>query len=289
MAAGHSLRVLCRDPAAATRQLGENPGLRAEAFDLSQPEQTLRGWADDPPEVLIHAAAVIEGTPEALHAANVEGMRALVAALTELPRPPRVVLVSSFATEDTPPTPYSDSKLAAEELLRRSSLDWIIMRPALIYGPGNRGNAADVAERLRAGSMWLPGGGRTTIQPVYVEDVAAACLAAAGNTDALGRTYRLGGPAPVSVRDFREALRDASGGHATIRAIPLPLFALLARGAALLGKRGPLEVLAFHRATHEVDSTDAQSDLGFRPRELEQGLLLSFPRAGGAAGAAQSR
>lgn len=259
--------------------VGEAEGLSLERFDLSDPEATVGGWAADPPDVLIHAAAVIEGSPEQLNAANVEGTAALLAALARLPRPPRLVLISSFATEDTPSTPYSDSKLAAEQLLRDSTLDWVILRPSLIYGPSKSGNVADVTERLRTGSMWLPGGGRTKIQPVYVEDVAAACLAAAGRDDVLGRTYRLGGPAPISVRGFREALRDASGGRARIRSIPLPLFALMARGAALLGKRGALEVLAFHRSTHEVDSTDAMAELGFEPRPLAAGLALSFPQA----------
>jgi NADH dehydrogenase len=276
-AAGHALRVLSRDPEAAARVVGQGEGVTTERFDLARPAETIRAWADDPPDVLIHAAAVIEGTPEELNAANVEGMAALIEALTDLPRPPRVVLVSSFATEDTPPTPYSDSKLAAETLLRESELDHVILRPSLIYGPGDRGNAAGVADRLREGTMWLPAGGRTTIQPVYVEDVAAACLAAAERADVLDKTYRLGGPEPVSVRGFRKALRDASGGHARIRGIPLPLFALAARGAALLGKRGALEVLAFHRVTHEVDSSKATSDLGFRPRSLAEGLALTFP------------
>jgi len=276
-AAGHTLRVLSRSPDEAARVVGEAAGLVTERFDLVRPAETLNAWREDPPDVLIHAAAVIEGTPEELNAANVEGMAALIAALAGLPRPPRVVLVSSFTTEDTPPTPYSDSKLAAETLLRDSGLPHVILRPTLIYGPGDRGNAAGVAERMRAGTMWLPAGGRTTIQPVFVEDVAAACLAAAERDDVLGRTYRLGGPEPVSVRAFREALRDASGGLARIRGIPLPLFALTARVAALLGKRGPLGVLAFHRTTHEVDSTDAARELGFAPRSLAEGLALTFP------------
>ena len=118
-------------------------------------------------------------------------------------------------------------------------------------------------------------------------DVAGAILQAASAPRAVGKVYRLGGPEPVSVRDFRTAVRDATGGQATIRSIPLPLFALSAHALALLGRRGPAGVLAFHRADHAVDSADARADLQFRPRSLEQGLRETFgaqpaPRAASA-------
>jgi nucleoside-diphosphate-sugar epimerase len=126
--------------------------------------------------------------------------------------------------------------------------------------------------------MWLPAGGRAQIQPVHVADVAAACVAAATAGVAAGRIYRLGGPCPVSVRTFREAVRAASGGRARIRTLPLALLALGAPLLALAGRRGAAGVLAFHRAGHEVDSSEAQRDLGFRPRSLAEGLAETFGR-----------
>ena len=249
---------------------------RPVAVDLADAAGVTAALAAAPPDAVVHAAALMKGPRAELDAVNVEGTRTLARALSRLPRPPRLVHLSTFAVEDTPPTAYSDSKAEAEAVVRASGLPWVILRPSLIYGPNDDSNTRRLVDSLRAGTMWLPAGGRTAIQPVHVDDVAAACLEAATRPEAVGATLRLGGPEPVSVRGFREAVREATGGAARIRGIPLPLFALLARGAALAGKRQVLGVLAFHRATHGVDSGEARRLLGFKPRGLAEGLAATF-------------
>jgi NADH dehydrogenase len=278
--AGHAVSVLTRDPGAARASAREQgvttDGIEFVQADLAAPESLGQALLDRAPDVVVHAAALLDGTPDELARVNVEGTQALLTALETLERPPRVVCVSSFAVEDTPPTPYSESKLRAEALVQGANLPWVVLRPTLIYGAGDTQNTPRLVSALREGSMWLPAGGRTRIQPVHVEDVATACLAAATVPEAEGRTYRLGGPEPVSVRAFREAVRDASGGHARIRTLPLVVLAIAAPVLALTGRRGAADVLAFHRAGHEVDSSDARRDLGFRPRTLADGLAATF-------------
>jgi len=280
---GHSVEVLSRDPAAARAVLASLPGaaahpaaLRCRRADLQGPANLADALAGARPEAVVHLAGLIRGTPAELAALNVEATAALLAVLARHAPAARLVYVSSFAAEDAPSTPYSESKQAAEDRVRASPGPWVILRPTLIYGAGDTANTPALAASLRSGTHWLPGGGRARIQPVHVGDVAAACLAAAGEPRAAGRTYRLGGPEPLSVADFRAAVRDASGGRAVLRAIPLPLFALAARALALLGRRGALDVLAFHRADHAVDSAAARAELGFSPRPLAQGLHETF-------------
>lgn len=284
---GHEVTIWTRRQPEPTR--AASPGADAGAAaagasarrvlaDLARPESVAAALAEAPPDAVVHAAAVMTGSRAELDATNVEGTRTLVESLAELRHPPRVVYVSSFAVEDTPATPYSESKAAAEAVVKASGLPWVILRPALIYGPDDASNTQRLVEAMRAGTMWLPAGGRTSIQPVHVADVAAACVEAAVRPQAVGRTLRLGGPAPISVRDFRLAVREASGGATRIKSIPLPVFALLARGAALLGRRQALGVLAFHRSTHAVDSSEAQRELGYRPRGLAEGLAETFER-----------
>jgi len=281
---GHVVTVLTRDVPAAAAALEADPQLAGDAasrvrclpLDLADAAALGRTLAACAPDAIAHLAARITGTRDELFAVNLTGTGQLLRAASTLPRQPRFVQVSSFAVEDHPPTHYSDSKLAAEALVAASSLPWVILRPALIYGPGDAGNTQALVDKLRGGTMWLPRGGAATIQPVFVDDVAEALLAACVLPAAVGQTYRLGGPQPVSVRTYREAVRDATGGHAAIRAIPLPVFAAAARLLALAGKRGALGVLGFHRRDHAVDSTAAQRELQFRPRALEAGLSATF-------------
>jgi nucleoside-diphosphate-sugar epimerase len=280
---GHEVVVLTRDPAAAGRVLGELAGTRARPaalrvlqVELQRPDDLLRVLPDSKPDVVVHLAALIRGPRAQLRAVNVMATGALVTALARLEPKPRIVFMSSFAVQDIPPTPYSNSKLVAEEHVRGSGLPWVILRPTLVYGPHDPGNTEQLVARMRAGKHWLPGGGRALIQPVHVRDVADAVLAAAQEPRALGRTYRLGGPEAVSVRDFRLAVRDATHGAAEFRSVPLPLFALGAYALALIGRSGPLGVLKFHGTDHVVDISSAQTQLGFQPRSLARGMSESF-------------
>jgi nucleoside-diphosphate-sugar epimerase len=287
--AGHRVTVLCRDPRAAQAAAAHAPAVarggaaargsvRWARFELERAAAGVDALAAEPPHALIHAAAIIRGTMQELRACNVEATAAIVGALSRWPRPPRLVLVSSFSAEDLPASHYSESKRAAETLLRESALPWVVVRPTLIYGAGDGGATAALVGELREGTMWLPRGGRALIQPVHVDDVAAACLAAAERPQAVGRTYRLGGPEPVSVADFRGAVRDATGGRAEIRELPLGLLSLAATALSLVGRRGPAEAAAFHARDHVVDSSQAAADLDFRPRPLAEGLAQTFAR-----------
>ena len=275
---GHEVTVLSRHP---DRVDGLPDGVHLVAGDLTDPGRLRDALVDlanagQAPDAVVHAAAVVVDHDPKLHRVNVEGTGALCAALAALPTPPRLVHISTFAVEDIPATEYSESKLAAEEVVRGSGLPHVVLRPSLVYGRGDGTNTPALVEKMRQKTHWLPGGGRTLIQPVYVGDVAAACVAACERTDLSGGTYRLGGPEPVAVRAFREAVRDASGGSATIRPLPLGLLLFAAQGLALLGKPRAKDVLAFHQADHRVDISEAASDLDFRPRPLDEGLSLTF-------------
>ena len=281
--AGHEVVVLSRDPLAAASTLAELTGarvrpdaLRCVGADLQRPDDAVRALTEERPDGVVHLAAIIRGPRRELRAVNVLATGALLEAMGRLEPKPRLVHMSTFAVADVPPTPYSASKLVAEELVRGSGVPWVILRPSLIYGPHDPGTTERLVDRMREGTHWLPGGGKALIQPVHVRDVADAVLAAAREPRALNRVYRLGGPEPVSVADFRAAVREATGGQAVIRSIPLPLYALGARALALVGRFGPLGVLQFHRTDHVVDISAAQADLGFAPRSLARGISESF-------------
>ena len=104
---------------------------------------------------VVHAAAWTGGpelSPEAGYRVNVEGTRNVLGA-ARVPGVERFIYISSVAVygvngapfvDESMPTPpvgqaYSDSKIAAEKLVRGSGLPYVIIRPASTYGP--RGTA----------------------------------------------------------------------------------------------------------------------------------------------------
>jgi nucleoside-diphosphate-sugar epimerase len=148
------------------------------------------------PSVIVHLAAVIPPllyeNPTLARKVNVDATVALVRAAEALPVPPRFVQASSNAvygsrnphrvtgpvTADTPPRPfelYSNTKFEAEQFVRDSRLEWLVLRLGGVLSPSIR------ALPLSADSVFmesaLPADGR--VHTVDVRDVAAAFAAAA--------------------------------------------------------------------------------------------------------------
>jgi dihydroflavonol-4-reductase len=184
---------------------------------------------------VIHCAGATKAlNADGFFAVNQFGTRHLVAAVNRRgAQIQRFVHVSSLAaagpaTSDKPkreadaPAPVSDygrSKLAAErEVIAGCQVDWTIIRPPAVYGPRD-------LEFLRlfkaVKSHVLPrfGGGRQQLSLVYVEDLAAAIVAALRHSDAAREIYFAGSPEVVTAAELAQCIAEAAGGWT----MPLPL------------------------------------------------------------------
>jgi NADH dehydrogenase len=141
----------------------------------------------------------------------------------------RVVHVSVVNATADAETPYVRAKAALESVVRSSSMEWAIVRPTLLYGPGDIliNNLAWALRRLPVYGM--PGRGRYTVQPVHVEDVARICVeAAAGPT---GATIDAAGPETFAYRDLVALIRTAVGSRSMV--LPMPHAVVRAAAGAL--------------------------------------------------------
>jgi nucleoside-diphosphate-sugar epimerase len=171
--------------------------------------------------------------------------------------------------------PTKQVRLAAEEQIRRSGLDWTILRPTMIYGDAGDRNLSRLLRLLtKTPVLPVPGTGRCLHQPVHVADVAGAVLAAAQCPVSVRGQYVVAGPEPIS---FGQLLRTCAGavGHRT-RLLPVPLAPLvtLARGYERLSRQPRLRAEQLLRLgedkTFAID--DAVRDLGYAPRPFADGI-----------------
>ncbi len=236
-------------------------------------------------EAVIHCAATTsQGAPdEALSwRVNVEGTRLLFEA-ARAAGVGRWVQISSMSAHPGSSSVYGRSKLAADEYLRAQSGPpaWTILRPHLIYGPGERGLVAKTIKLLeKLPVVPVIGSGRELIRPVYVDDVADAALAALAREATSGRTYMLGGADEIELNEFMRALVRARGLRRPLVHLPVPLALAMARLLALGMKNPPLtadNVLGV-REVVRVEQEAAERELDYRPLGLEEGLRRTFQR-----------
>ncbi|SCK13795.1 NAD-dependent epimerase/dehydratase family protein [Vogesella sp. LIG4] len=140
----------------------------------------------------------------------------------------RVIQISALGCDDSAFTPYHLSKLAADRHLRSLPLDWLVLRPSLVYGPGSASSAAFM-QLARLPLLPLPNGGRQLVQPVHISDVVAAVQQALAQGVA-GQSVDVVGPQPLSFADWLQTMRAARGqAPAPVLAIPPALLLALLR------------------------------------------------------------
>ena len=273
----HLLPLLCADqPVVALKLPQEDPGPLRALQNCTFVDCVLPGQA--PPVTgetgcVLHMAALESGSDELIRAINVDGTAAMLRAC-EAAGVQRFVYVSSMDVAQGRHDAYADTKREAESLVRASSLDWMIVRPTVIYGPGARALLCKLM-RLAAGGMPtpLPGDGHQRVQPIAVSDLAD--LLARVVRGPLGRrVFEAAGPRPVSYRDVVELAATISGKQPL--PVPLPT-SYMAPGLVALEKlwpRAPLTWAKFQAAARSktLDIGPTREALGFEPMELEQGM-----------------
>lgn len=147
----------------------------------------------------------------------------------------RIVHISALGARADGPSEYQRSKAAGEAAIRAGSPEvaWTILRPSVIFGPGD--SFLNLFASLLKRFPVMPLGGATArFQPVYVEDVAAVVAESLQRVDACGQTFDLAGPQEYTLRELVEYVGDLTGFRRPV--LPLP------EGLAML-QAGFLELL----------------------------------------------
>jgi uncharacterized protein YbjT (DUF2867 family) len=146
----------------------------------------------------------------------------------------RLVLVSGIGADPQSRSPYIRARGRGEEVVRQAFPGAGIVRPGAMFGPGDAlfATVAELARLLPA--LPLIGGGGTRLQPVYVEDVAAAIARILADPATAGRTYELAGPDVYTLRELVEITLRLIGRRPLLVPVPFALAALQARLLELL-------------------------------------------------------
>ncbi|WP_186417595.1 NAD-dependent epimerase/dehydratase family protein [Bosea sp. CS1GBMeth4] len=175
-------------------------------------------------------------------------------------------------SEADPPAPtdaYGRSKLAAERGLAELDLDWVALRPVLVYGPGVKANMAALA-RLARLPLPLPFGALSAKRSLLaIENLSEAVAFALSEACPPRRAYIVADPEPLSVAEMLAAMRAGLGRGPGLIAVPPPLLAAAAR---LAGREGAYERLA----NGLVASPAALISAGWRPPAQTKAALAQL-------------
>ena len=144
-----------------------------------------------------------------------------------------------------------------------------MLRPTLVYGAGRDRTVSRIAAMARRlGWFAIPRGARGLRQPVHVDDLAVAALAACDAPAARGRGYDLPGGEALPWRDMVARTLATLSPPPRLLEVPMPLFRLALGAAHLAGKADGFGRGALARLHGDLvfDASPAHDDFGYAPR-----------------------
>lgn len=221
---------------------------------------------------VVHLAAVTSsaGRSGESFRVNVAGSHSVASAALAAGIKTFIYLGSQAANEGT----YATTKRKAEAAVKAAGIDPIVLRPSLVYGPGDRGLFARIVRFVRVLPIVpLIGDGRYPMRPIHVDDVAAAIIGAIEHAVA-GASYDLSGGSEILFRDLLGAIGEAIGRRPRFLPVPRGPTFVASVAATRLWKGFPVSPDMIRGLTNPVvlDGGPAERVLGFRARPIEEGL-----------------
>ena len=284
----YRIRVGVRRPELAghLQPLGRVGQIHAVQANVRYPASIEAAMRDS--HIVVNLVAILaEGGAQTFDAVQVRGAQAVAKAAAGIGA--QMVHVSAIGADEQSPSRYARAKAAGEKVVLDTIPGATIMRPSLMFGPEDAFTNRFAALARISPVMPLIGGD-TRMQPVYVDDVAAAIADAVDGKAKAGAVYELGGPEVLTMRQIMEIILATTERQRMLLPIPFGLAKL--KAMFLQFAPGALKLTPDQVALLRVDNvvSDAAKaagltleGLGITPESMEaivQQYLWRFRAAG---------
>lgn len=164
---------------------------------------------------------------------------------------------------------FEDGESRMQIWAQNKNVEWMILRPTVIYGLGLDKNITVIARFIqRFGFFPLLGEAKGLRQPIHADDVAAACIAAINSRIITNQAYNISGGETLTYREMVERIFNALGKRPYFISVPLVFFKLAVACLRLLPKYRKWSPAMAERMNQDLifDHTSASEDLGFKPK-----------------------
>lgn len=239
---------------------------------------SLSGICDGVDSVYHLAAVILSHDPSVFTRVNLNGTANLVSE-SKRAGVKHFIYVSSASVVYPCRTPYAESKLEAERVVRESGVPYTIVRPTLVYERGGGQELMLFLDYLRRFPV-VPfiGSGRAIKRPVWSEDIVDGLSRLSGADVALGKTYNFSGSEPISMLELSRLLLTYHDLSRPFIHLPVWLCRLAAALGGVLMERPPLTESAIAGIVNDadLDPSLAMHELGYAPLGVRAGFERCF-------------
>jgi uncharacterized protein YbjT (DUF2867 family) len=264
---GTRVRIVARH-----RGLSEDDGIEqvaADAHDERSAEAAVAGA-----DCVVNAISLyVERGTDTFHSVHVE-TAAKIARAARQAGIRRFVHVSGIGANTASSSPYIRSRGEGEAAVQTAFPGAVIVRPAVMFAPDDAFLTTILRLLQSLPAYPIFGDGRARLQPVYVDDVAAAIAQILRQSQKPHLIYELAGPRVYSYEELLRTIARIAGLRPVLMRMPFAFWEALAGVAEMLPRplltRNQVELM-------RIDTTASESQPGFRalrisPRSLEDEL-----------------
>ena len=173
-------------------------------------------------------------------------------------------------------------RMAAEQAIMDSDLDYTIIRPTMIYGSSRDRNICRLVRFVqRYPVIPVVGSGNYMQQPVYVDDVASAVVGALFTPAAIRKCYNVSGAQPLTYNQLIDTVGAAVGRNVRKLHLPLkPMTAILSTVERVITPPIKAEQLLRLNENKAFPHDEATRDFGYAPRSFADGIALEVAEMG---------
>ncbi|MCK9614363.1 MAG: NAD-dependent epimerase/dehydratase family protein [Candidatus Omnitrophica bacterium] len=248
-----------------------NPNLEIIEGDIL--DQHIIDKATENIDLVIHLAAVIKSSnPERIREVNIGGTTKIISACRKN-KVKKIIHISSLDAALGITNLYGTTKKISEEIVKKSDIKYIILRPSLIYGEGSK----DITALARIVKKYpiIPIIGNGKLQPLYIDDFCELIVKMIDG-DVQDKVYFVGGKEQLTLGQLADKIAALNGKKIIkiyipleIFWLPLKIFNIFSRNSQL--SYDSLKLLKFNKI---CDIGEAKRDFNFTPMSIDEGLRL---------------
>ena len=263
------------------RAVTRTPAKAQSLADLGA--EVVPGEIDDPASLeaaaqgcdrVIHLVGIIqEGRGFTFRSVHVEGTRNVLDAAKKAGIG-HFVYQSAVGSREGAKSQYHRTKWEAENLVRASGIPYTILRPSLIYGPGDLFTIR-ISEMIKVSPV-LPviGTGRSKIQPIFIDDVVECLRKIVTSESFINKIYEIGGPDELTYEAVTKAIARAMGVDRPVVHMPLFFMRTMAMVAETVLSKPPVttDQLIMLQEDNVCSLRDIREVFGIEPVKFREGL-----------------
>jgi nucleoside-diphosphate-sugar epimerase len=191
----------------------------------------------------------------------------------------RTIFISTTAIFTQINAQSKRARLAAEQAIQVSGLQFTILRPTMIYGGPSDRNMWRLIRFMRYSPVVpIIGDGNSLQQPIYVDDVARAILGCLSQDQTIGKCYNIAGKHPLRYNEVIDIIARTMNKRIWKLHLPSRPIVSLLRLLERLHIHSPIKAEQILRLKEDksFDYEEAQIDFGFRSLSFEEGIYLEL-------------